>query len=74
MTKQKKEFISTVVTLIRVVSLPVHGGCVVFNKVWLDKLNKRWLDLPHWYRYLSGWFGENETIQTQELKRLCGKK
>ncbi len=74
MTKQKKEFMSTLVTLIRVVSLPVHGGCMVFNKIWLDKLNKEFQELPYWYRYIARFFGESPEIQAQEIKRLCGKK
>ncbi len=79
MTKNQSELMKTLVTVIRVVTLPFQFLVGKTNEVLTRKKSPVY---THWlWQYLTGWFESDEAMQAkelenkgQEMKRVCGRK
>ena len=79
MTKNQSEMVKTLVTVIRVVTLPFQFLVGKTNEVLTRKKSPVY---THWvWQYITGWFESSQPMQVKELenqggkmKRLCGRK
>jgi len=79
MTKNQNEMTKTLVTIIRVVTLPFQFLVGKSNEIMGRKKSPVY---THWvWQYITGWFESPEPMQVKELenqggkmKRLCGRK
>ena len=74
MTKNQNEMMKTLVTVIRVVTLPFQFLVGKSNEIIGRKKSPVY---THWvWQYITGWFESPEEMQNKghEMKRLCGKK
>jgi len=79
MTKNQNEMMKTVVTVIRVITLPIQFLVGKTNQVLTRKKSPVY---THWvWQYLTGWFESPGPMQVKELesivpkaKQLCCKK